>query len=174
MGIAEYTLNQQDFTSGGTSFSNGSPITGWQKIWNGVLSESWVSYNDDSGVFTITEPGVYLILSTVQLYPSNSLNPGYLAEGTNSIYTYGLTLRFENVDGTPNLLAAPYTGSSRLASDTMTPLLNVSYVFYVSDEKGITFSVVNDTSVDIRVLNSEQSGSAGHISIIRLSNNILS
>ncbi len=166
VGIAQYVLDQPDFESGGKEIANGTPVDGWGPIWNGVWEFPWIRYNEDTATFTISQPGVYLLASTIQLYPSGPLNPGYpIAPGVS---TYGLGLAFTRPGGFPSPLAAPYSDYTCLRGTNSTPVLNVFYCFYVEDE-GVNFIIENTTQRAIRVVNSQQSGSAGYISIVRLS-----
>ena len=166
VGIAQYVLDQPDFESGGKEIANGTPVDGWGPIWNGVWEFPWIRYNEDTGTFTISQPGVYLLASTIQLYPSGPLNPGYpIAAGVS---TYGLGLTFTRPGGFPSPLAAPYSDYTCLRGTHSTPVLNVFYCFYVEDE-GINFIIKNTTQRAIRVVNSQQAGSAGYLSIVRLS-----
>ena len=169
-GVAHYTLNQTNFATGGTSIQGGAPITGWQDIFNGSILPTWISCDSNTGIFTLNEPGVYQISSAVQLFPTNAFNPGY--QIANDIYTYALAISFTNLDGAPNPLAAPYTGFSRLETSILTPILTITYNFYTAQR--VRFSIINTSNTPIRVLNSQQSGSAGHVSVLKLSNNVLS
>ena len=169
-GVAHYTLNQTNFATGGTSIQGGAPITGWQDIFNGSILPTWISCDSNTGIFTLNEPGVYQISSAVQLFPTNAFNPGYQID--NDIYTYALAISFTNLDGAPNPLAAPYTGFSRLETSILTPILTITYNFYTAQR--VRFSIINTSNTPIRVLNSQQSGSAGHVSVLKLSNNVLS
>jgi len=170
IGAVHYVLNQPDFTTGGKEIDNGASIDGWQLIWNGIWEYPWISYNEETGVFTLTKPGVYLLSSTIQLYPHGSLNPGYpIATGFS---TYGLALTFTRSNGGPSPLAAPYSNYACEDDSHSTPVLNVTYCFYVMDEE-VNFSVVNTTQRVIRIVNSQESGSAGYLSIARLSDSAL-
>lgn len=174
--MAQYELNQPDFAETSPTFADGNPITGWAAIYNGLIPiATWVTYDNNTGRFTLSRPGVYQIASSIQLFPANDLNPGYniIEDNPYNLYTYSVALGFYTSDGGPNPLAAPYIGFTRLSNVESTPILTIVYNFYVS-ESGVSFSVLNTSNVTIRTVNSQNSGTAGYISILRLGDSVLS
>ncbi|WP_195989063.1 hypothetical protein [Clostridium sp. D53t1_180928_C8] len=173
--MANFIINQPDITLQNNIIKNGDNITGWEYAsGQTILSKDKIKVSKN-GIFTVVEPGIYFITSSLFVFPGGvNLSGQNINTPINSedYYQGSFVLYFNYSNGKPYINAgeAVFTGYTKLANESATASL--SYSVYLP-EANMQFYIENASEGPIKLINGVVSGSAANLSIFRIGASVI-